>query len=65
MQGALESVNGVKKVTVSVKEKEAVVVFHGDKNILKKFNKIVVGNSVRGTIKVDSVIDIEGKKVFS
>jgi copper chaperone CopZ len=41
VQGALESVEGVEKVTVSVKEKEAVVVYNGNKASIKKFNKIV------------------------
>jgi len=41
VQGALESVEGVEKVTVSVKEKNAVVIYNADKVSIKKFNKIV------------------------
>jgi copper chaperone CopZ len=41
VQGALESVEGVEKVVVSVKEKNAVVVYNAEKASIKKFEKIV------------------------
>jgi hypothetical protein len=41
VQGALESVEGVEKVVVSVKEKNAVVVYNAEQASIKQFNKIV------------------------
>jgi hypothetical protein len=41
VQGALESVEGVEKVSVSVKENNAVVIYNADMASLKKFEKIV------------------------